>query len=307
MSRPAVVPSGLAPTSVGEAHASLSDVLDLIHMIRAGEAAEAHAALADITASGLVSSNAPAWLGELWNGVTYQRRIVPLLNGKPLTSMKGVGYRWTTKPGVDKYAGDKAAIPSKPAAVEPVEVDAQRWAGGNDLDRKFWDFNETAILESYWRAMAESYAIETDKDAAAFLAANATALTDPATDFIRGVARAGLAVLDATDTPATFALVNPLDVESVFDFAELDAPKYIDLVPVANPANWTTSAQVPRGTAIVGTKSAVDFFELGGAPIRVEAEHIANGGRDAALFGYTAQLLAKPGGIQSVTVGTAGA
>ncbi|MBA4505999.1 hypothetical protein H0H28_11890, partial [Corynebacterium sanguinis] len=124
-------------------------------------------------------------------------------------------------------------------------------------------------------------------------------------DFIRGIARAGLAVLDATDQNATFAIVNPLDIETLLDFAMLDAPQYMDSVPIANPKNWTTSKAVERGTAVVGTKSAATFYELAGSPLRVEAEHIAHGGRDAALFGYTATLLNKPGGVAMIAIGQA--
>jgi len=305
--RPAAVPTGLHPApATTSAHASLDDVLDHIHAARAGEQSpvEAHAALTDITRSSMVDATAPNWLGELWSGVTYQRRVIPALTSKVLRGMKAKGYRWATKPGVAKYAGDKAEIPSKEASVEPVEIAAQRWAGGNDLDRAFWDFNETEILRAYWAAMAESYALETDLEAAAFLNANATAISESAPDFLRGIARAGLRVLDTTDQPATFALVNPLDVESVLEFAALDAPKYLDIVPIANPKQWITTNAVDRGTALVGTKSAVDFYELGGSPLRAEAEHIAKGGRDAALFGYTAMNLAKPDGVQKVTINT---
>ena len=302
--RPAVAPAGLTSTPPTEAHASLSDVLDFIHAAREGEPTEAHAALTDITLSGMTNAIAPQWLGELWGGVTYERRIIPLLASAPLTGMKAVGYRWKVKPGVAKYAGDKAEIPSKPAEIEPVERGAQRWAGGNDIDRAFWDFNETEILAAYWRAMAESYAMETDHDAAAWLDDQATEVVGTAPDLIRGIARAGLSVLNATDSPATFAIVNPLDIETLLDFAVLDAPQFVDVVPVANPKNWTTSNTVERGTAVVGTKSAATFYELSGSPLRVEAEHIARGGRDAALFGYTATMLNKPGGVAKIAIGT---
>lgn len=304
-------PTAVTPTLANErtpdVHASLNDVLDYIVATREGRPDEAHAQLVDITYSGMTNAIAPAWLGELWGGVEYERQIIPLLANKPLRGMKAHGYRWTKKPGVAKYSGDKAAIPSKPAAVETVEVTAQRWAGGNDLDRAFYDFNNREVLEAYWRAMAEDYALQTDIDAAAFLNENATVIEAPAADFLRGIARAGLAVRKATHINATFALVNPDDVESVLSFAELDTPKFLNLVPVANPENWTLSEQITKGTAIVGTKTAVDFFELQGSPLRVEAEHLAHGGRDGALFGYTAHSLAKAGGLQKITINGGGA
>ena len=45
---------------------------------------------------------------------------------------------------------------------------------------------------------------------------------------------------------------------------------------------------------------AATFYELSGSPLRVEAEHIAKGGRDAALFGYTAKLLNRKEGLVKV-------
>ena len=40
-----------------------------------------------------------------------------------------------------------------------------------DLDRAFFDFGETEILEAYWAAMHESYAIVTDQATGAWVTA----------------------------------------------------------------------------------------------------------------------------------------
>lgn len=295
-----VLPAMGAP--VEEVHASYDDMLDYFTAAIRGDDTEIlKAELTDITASGMVNAAAPQWLGELWNGVTYTREIIPLISSAPLRAMKATGYRWTSKPGVNKYAGDKTEIPSKSAAVETVEVSAQRWAGGNDLDRKFWDFGERELLNAYWRHMAESYAFETDKAAAEFLVANATTVEEAAPDIVRAVARGSIHVHKALKTPATFAIINPEDLETVLSMNALDAPRYDGLTPVANPKSWKMSEFVDKGTVIVGAKSAATHYELSGSPLRVEAEHIAKGGRDAALFGYTALMLNKPGGIVKTT------
>lgn len=301
-----VLPAMAPAATTDEVHASYDDMLDYFTAaIRGDEPELLKAELTDITASGMVNAAAPQWLGELWNGVTYTREIIPLLTTAPLRAMKATGYRWKTKPGVDKYAGDKTDIPSKGASVETVEVAAQRWAGGNDLDRKFWDFGERELLNAYWRHMAESYAFETDKAAAEFLVANATAVEDAAPDIVRAVARGSIHVHKALKTPATFAIINPEDLETVLSMNALDAPRYENLTPVANPQNWKMSEFVDKGTVIVGAKSAATHYELSGSPLRVEAEHIAKGGRDAALFGYTALMMNKPGGIVKTTFSAA--
>lgn len=298
--RPATTPLGLGAPVTAETHASFQDITETIMAARNGEltADEVHAALVDIKGSDSITAVAPTWLGELWSGVTYQRRIIPLLQTKALTGRKAIGMRWAAnaetgeliKPGVGKWAGNKTEIPSKPAKWETVEVTAQPWAGGNDLDRQIFDFNEADVLRMYWESMAESYAMETDADAAAFLARTAIDIQESAPDLIRAIARGAIRVDTATRNPATFAIINPLDLETVLDFSQLDVPHYTGLTPVSTPDKWTTSEMVAQGTALVGNKAAVTHYELAGSPLRAQAEHIARGGRDAALFGYTAML-----------------
>ena len=303
---PGTLPGASAPATTNETHASFNQVVDYLTAAASGDAsAELHAELTDITDAGMTNRAAPQWLGELWNGVTYQRRIIPLLTQAPLKSRKAIGYRWTKKPGVDKYTGNKTDIPSKPAAVEPVERDAQRWAGGNDLDRVFWDFNESEFLAAYWRAMAESYAYETDKEAGNFLATNAKSVEGTADNLIHAVARGSIAISNDLRSPASFVLLNPADYEHILQLTNLDAPKYLDIIPATDPKNWVTSEFVEKGSVILGAKPAVTHFELAGSPLRVEAEHIAKGGRDAALFGYTALMLNRPEGLRKVSFATA--
>lgn len=303
---PGTLPGDNQDTSSNEAHFSLNGVIDYLTGAVAGtDSGATHAELVDITDAGMIDRTAPQWLGELWNGVTYTRRIVPLMTQKPLTSRKAVGYRWTTKPGVEKYAGNKAEIPSKPAAIEAVERESERWAGGNDLDRAFWDFKEREFLAAYWEAMAESYAYETDMDALKFLIDKATAIKGTATGVQAAISRGSLAIDNALRSPASFAIINPGDLEQVLGLSQMDAPRYLGIAgSITDPAKWTTSDAVPAGTAIIGTKAAATHYELAGSPLRVEAEHIAKGGRDAALFGYTAKMVNRPEGLVSVKFDT---
>ena len=303
---PGTLPGDNQESATESAHFSLDGAIDYLTGAVAGtESGATHAELADITDAGMIDRTAPQWLGELWSGVTYQRRIIPLMTQKPLTSRKAVGYRWVTKPGVEKYAGNKTAIPSKAASIEAVERESERWAGGNDLDRAFWDFKEREFLAAYWAAMAESYAYETDQDALQFLIANATAITGTATGVQSAISRGSLAIDNVLHAPASFAIINPADLEQVLTLSQMDAPRYLGIAgTITDPANWTTSDAVPAGTAIIGTKAAATHYELAGSPLRVEAEHIAKGGRDAALFGYTAKMINRPEGLVSVSFDT---
>lgn len=307
--RPAALPRGLAPTPAEEVHASFDEVVDILCAARSGELtpAEIHAKLTDITYSNLTSAIAPHWLGELWSGVAYKRQIIPLITNKTLKGMKATGYRWSKKPEVKEYAGDKAEVPTSDVTVEAVEITATRWASVNDIDRAFYDFNEREILAAYWRMLAESYAMVTDVKTGKWLLSQAMP-SGEAKDILRAVALAGLKIADKVKEPATFALVNPLDVEKILDVKDLEAPKYLSLVQLAaNPERWVLSSDITSGTVVVGTKTAAEFYELAGSPLRAEAEHLAHGGRDAGLFGYTAHSLVKPEGLLKVSLATAGA
>lgn len=267
------------------------------------------AALADITRSANPLVSPDSWVGELWSGVAYQRQFVPILTQRPLTSWKVTGWKWDTSPTVATYSGDKAAIPSNSPTTASVEVSASRLAGGHDIDRKFIDFNDSEFLESYFRAMTESYAQQSDAVAlAAIIAAASHDVSGTATADVE--APAGSTLLEQvaygvnkvrtdTHTNPSFVLVNNVDFTKLIGVTALDVPSFLTLLGV-NPAAFIPTDQVDAGTVIVGAQPAMTFYELGGSPIRVQAEHLSNGGRDAAVFGYVATLLHDTRGIVSV-------
>lgn len=305
---PGIIPGANAATPTATpVKANLRNMVDYLLAANAGEDVDLdaiHAELVDITDASTSESEPPVWVGELWSGVTYQRRIIPLMASASLTGRKATGYRWVTKPGVDKWTGNKTEIPSFGASVEPVEMDATYWAGGNDIDRTIFDFKETDKLAAYWRFMVESYALKTDEDAAKFLIASATEIPGGADGIIDAALTASLQIDEDLHSPATFTIINPADYKSILAMVTMDKPLFMDTIPHLNPSKWVRSTFVPQGTMIVGAKSAATHYELPGSPIRVEAEHIAKGGRDRALFGYTANLLVKPEGLRKITFTT---
>lgn len=302
-----IVPAGLHPSAPAVAHASAHDAAGtLVKMIQGKSSEVAQAALADITNSGLIDAQTPQWLGELWTGPAKTRKLVPLLNNRDLRSWRIQGFSWTQKPLVAAYAGDKAEIPTNPVSVEPYEAEAVRWAGGHDLDRKFFDFGDTDILESYWRAMHESYAVVTDQAAAAFVIANAPAVPPAdaeATDLITAMIAASEAIDDKVGVEPNYYLANPKDKRSLLGVTQQSLPAFLEMFNVDPRAiKWTKS--VPQGTLAAGCKPAVSFHELPGSPLRVEAEHLSHGGRDRAMFGYTAMTLDNADGLAKVEFGT---
>nr|DAK55585.1 MAG TPA: prohead serine protease [Caudoviricetes sp.] len=269
---------------------------------------EIHAALQNITGSGTLVTEPAVWLGEIWSSVEYERRLINLIDTQPLTGRRAKGFRWATdadtgkqlKPGVGKWSGDKTEITSKPVKFEEVDERAQPWAGGNDLDRQIIDFNESHTLLAYWRAMTESYKRETDMDVAAQLTTWATDVPEEQEDIIQAILFGGIYVEEEVLTPASYAIINPKDKRKIAKYTELNTPKFMDVTPVGSPDRWVTSPFVPEKTAIIGVRSATTFYELPGSPIRAHAEHIALGGQDVALFGYTAHIKNQIAGLVKV-------
>lgn len=297
------VPSGL---KVNQKPAlTFSQAVETIANMRTGTASpELTAALADITRSANPAVSAPQWLGELWEGSEYQREIIPTMTIKPLTKLKAVGWRWTQKPEIEDYAGDKAEIPTNEVATEPVETTANRMAVGHDIDRAYFDFNETEFLEGFFRARTIDYAMKSDAKAAAFLNASAATGTSVAAepDLLHAAARARLVVKRQVRVEPSAYLVHPNSLFGLFDITQLDNPAYLDLLGV-KPERFIATDLVPENEVIAYAKESVTWFELPGSPIRVDAERIDLGGRDSAVFAYWATLLNNQSGIVRVPFG----
>lgn len=301
-SAPAAAPTGLTATRTREPIVTASAVVDTLIGVRQGRERDdmMTAALADIKRSAHPGVASSAWLGELWDGIAFTREIVPTMTNKTLTSMRATGWRWTTKPTVDDYKGDKADIPTNTPKTEAVTLEPKRLAGGHDIDRAFFDFDDREFIQSYFAAMTESYAIVSDDRAAAFLVSEAAKNKgDAQPDLLRAAAKARQTIKRGTRTEATTYLVNPDDMFLLMGITTMDNPAYLNLLGV-DPARFKTNDAVPAGTLVAYAKSAVEWWELGSAPIRVEAEHLAQGGRDAAVFGYYATFTPNPAGIVSI-------
>lgn len=266
------------------------------------------AALSDVivgtSANGIYGrTSTPQWLGELWSGRAYQRKYVPLMSTAPLTNMKVAGWRFVDKPVMADYAGDKAAVGSNAVTVEAANAMAQRLAGAWDIDRAYFDFGDSGFIESFIRALTESYAKLSDGKAVAALVTAATANattagTVPASvnPAMAAIVDGALAILDQ-GTPS-FALVGSGLYRDVLLTRNDDTLAYLNAslgLEDGTMANFrilpAPSSVLASDSVVVGAREAVTFYELGQTPIRVEAENIANGGRDIGVFGYYASVV----------------
>lgn len=275
--------------------------------------ARMEAALSDIVPGDILGIEQPQYVGQMWQGVPYARKYIPVFEHADLTSFEIKGWDWADgkKPTVGLYTGNKTDIPSNDVETVATAGVLQRIAGGHDIDRKFRDFSNVEFWEKYFAAMAESYAKVSDTYIRDQIKAIPTAGNGQRVHLLTGVAPAGVPtalwqivegcvkMIDDLDVLPTAAFVTsdywkPLLYTKVNDvLAYLDAALNLEggtlasggfkIIPVP-VGSLTNGAWV--GKSLVVHKSAVRVYELPGSPIRVEAEAISKGGIDEALFGY---------------------
>jgi hypothetical protein len=246
------------------------------------------AAFSDVTDATVVGTEAPAWSGELWSGLQYEPEWTPLLNSGDLTSWEGSGWRWVTKPSMEDYAGDKAAVPSAALATEPGSYEAARMACGHDIDRKYWDFpGGAAFLQSYGEAAREDWAVKLDAKVRAYILANAVVFGVATTSLLKAAALALFGVKQNTRARGTFVAVNDADFLNLLDVNADSVPAFLEMFNV-DPSKFVADAAIPAGTVVAGVKQAATVRTLPGSPIRIDAQHLAQGGVDSAFFGYWA-------------------
>ena len=277
---------------------------------RTGESFKA--ALADITYDGVGAAgnaiNLPQWLGELWEGRTYDRRYIPLISSGSLNSMKVVGWQWADggKPTVAPWTGNKTDVPSNVVETEIVETFAQRYAGAHDIAREFRDFGTPEFWDAYFRAMVRSYTIQTDN-------ATINAISDNAPVVTASGAGAWDRILDGVDAiiydaVPTFAVVAKDIYRSLITTPAMDGLAYLNAsLGLENGSlagfSIVPSAELNAGEVIVGAREAATSYELPGSPLRVEAENISKGGVDVGLFGYHAVAFNNLKGLAKVVTG----
>src|SRR5690606_15983540 len=241
---------------------------------------------------------APAWLGEVYKNAAYRRRYITLMTTGPLTSYREVGFRFTTKPTVAPYTGNKAEVPTGGISAEPVTFGTQRWAHGADLDRRFIDFGDQEVVRAFTEAQLESYLKVTDAHALAQAIAAATDVE--AGEAPEGLKPALVRIVDgalaliAADRMPTGAVVGMADYRSLLLTPKDKIAEFLSQSMGFEEGSLEGFRIVPSANTDLATatlvldKSTVRFKEFGGgAPVRAEAQHLANGGVDYALFGYT--------------------
>jgi hypothetical protein len=257
----------------------------------------------------------PQWIGELWSGRATSaggsRCSTPARSPPPTVK----GWRWKTKPEVNKWEATRPTCPPAPSRPSPTTCEAQPFAGAHDVDRRYRDFNVTEFWDGYFTAMTESYAKQSDLYVPdeLFDPANAatTAVTGGAvpagiSSVLAKIVDGALAVLDE-DLPS-FAVVSKADWRALMLVREQDNLAFLNATLGLEEGTIESFRVIPSphaglagGKVLVGCRSAATVHELPGSPIRIEGLDVARGGIDPGLFGYTALAVHNPAALALVS------
>ncbi len=279
------------------------------------------AALTDVKISGTGAAAGTGvlrdlWVGQVWQGRTYERQYINLGRlGTEISAGGKSGFkaaRGTAASPVDAlgatWAGNKAEVSSNTIHTTKITSSLLKWAFGADIAREFFDLPGGAeIIEAMVRLIVEDYAIWSDEAAlAAIVSIAGTPVAPTATapaeysDSLAMLIQGILAVRRAKDTP-TFALVNETAYEELLYTPKDLIPEFVSfafntegngtadagrLVVVEAPDSAFTGIDADTPAVLVGAQNGIEFDELGTTPIVIDAVEIAKGGVDRGVYGY---------------------
>ena len=296
------------------------------------------AALQDITtelaAGGEVAR--PNWLGQLYQGIPYEREYITLGTlGTGITLAGKQGYtlhRGTEAAPVNSlgqtWAGNKTAIASGVGFTKAQTSSLLRWAFGADIAREFFDLpGAEEAIEAFFRLVLEDHliwsdtrALETWRLVAGLPIASETYPGVAGHDYgdALGMVIQGILAIKAKkkdgrrDTP-TFIIANEIAYKQLIYTPKDLIPEFVSftastdwqgsgdgLVLVVGDTGIETTPAV-----IVGAGKAVEFDELPGGPLRIDALDLAKGGVDRAIHGYLQTFIVREEAV--VQIGAADA
>lgn len=268
------------------------------------------------------SAQPPQWLDEVWSMRTHRQRFVPLYAAAPLTSLRGVGWRFAettvttdtagtlATPTVDTYAGYPAQPASSEVKTEAVEWKADRIAGANEFDRAYVDFDTPGFWRGFYREVANDASRKLDAAALTHMltAANYVAMTDadtiaggsnglPAYQVALSLIVTGVAAIQERSTP-TFALVGADIWRPLVLTEKQNALEYLSVALGLDPESGVleqfqlipSAHATLKGKVLVGAREAHTLY--GPKTVRASTIDIANGGVQEGLFAYHKEFTA---------------
>lgn len=277
----------------------------------------------------------PNWVGQLYQGIPYVREYINLHTlGTDISAGGKKGYklnRGTSGSPLDHFdgtwAGNKVAIPSGGAFTTAAASELFRFAFGADIAREFYDLPGGAeAVEAFLRLVVEDHLVWSDTIALETIVTTAGSPVAPKTypgvdghdyagaigQIIQGIlAVKGKKADGRRDTP-TYALVNDIAYEELIYTPRDLLPEFVTFTADTDGTGTADgTVQIVQGdtgvqdtaSVIVGAKGAIEFDELAGGPLHIDALDLARGGVDKAIHGYLQRFVVRPEAV--VHIGTA--
>lgn len=286
----------------------------------------------------------PNWLGKLYQGIPYVREYIQLGNlGTDISLAGKLGMRVARgtsaasplPPQDGTWAGNKQAINGYRGASDTLGSLLYRFAVGNDIDRQFYDLPGGAeVIEEFLALIVEDYLWWSDRLAReAFLDLGGAPVapvsyppiygtngTTAVAMLIQGILAVRKRKADGRRDQPTFAIMNDKAFEQIAYAAggDQNLPEFITIalgaldLPQSEIGSASNVVVVNGDTGITGTpsvlvgsKMGVDFDEIPGGPLKIDAIDLAKGGIDKATHGYLQVFKKRPEAF--VHIGTADA
>lgn len=292
------------------------------------------AALSDITTSGAGALPGagviqPNWIGLIDLGIEYTREYITLCKlGTDITlgGKKGFKLGAGTKASPDfttkgDWAGNKAEINTGKGWSETAGSTRDQYARGVDIAREFFDLPGGAeVIEAFLKELVTDHLMWSDDKALATIVAQAGAPIAPKVypgvdghdyagamgQLIQGILSVKRRKADRKKDTPTYAIANSRAFEELIYTPKDLVPEFITF-SVNSDGKGTVDGKVVvvegdtgvdnTSSVIVGADYAIEFDELPGGPLHVDALDLARGGVDQAIHGYLQTFVKRPEAI----------
>ncbi|MEZ2371041.1 HK97 family phage prohead protease [Arthrobacter sp. RCC_34] len=246
------------------------------------------------------------FIGELWQAMKDDRPIIDSFGRGKLTGTKVYGWKWDLEnsPKVGKYAGNKQPVPSNSLKTIPVEGDAQDFAAGWDVARKYIDLGASGFIESVFRGAAVDYRQQTELWFGQQIIEAGTPLAG-ATSVLSALNAGAIAAAKIG------ASINVMQFgtkvwEDFINLKTADVPWWLQkqgnieidgLKGNAGGMSFICNVGLDDGQVLMADKRAATYYEDSSDPIRVQALDLPRGGVDLGVFGYAGAIVHDPRAI----------
>ncbi|UVK60158.1 major capsid and protease fusion protein [Arthrobacter phage SerialPhiller] len=249
----------------------------------------------------------PNFIGELWQAYRDDRPLIDAF-GTPgkLTGTKVYGWKWdlANRPKVGRYAGNKTDVPSNPLKTVPAESDAQDFAAGWDVARKYIDLGASDFIESVFRGATADYRLQTETWFGEQILAEATEVTGVTTVLgalsAFNVQAAGIGARLSTlqfGVDAWEEFINLPESQVPWWLKQQGSVELDGMKGRAGGVTFAANLGLGAGQILGADSRAATYYEAGSVPIRVTAQDIPRGGVDLGVFGYAGAIVHDPRAI----------